>query len=148
MYITDTYPQGFCSAAHISKVDEWLTRALKLSEADAKATESQLLELDAHLILRSYIVGYDLTPADVAVWGAIRGNKIALGAIKKGALFNLVRWYKFVDETVPWVSAAIQSANAQAQARKAAQSSSGGSYGIGLPNTDKGVVTRFPPEPS
>ena len=130
------------------QVEEWLGRASRLQATDPKATEAQLLELDAHLTLRSYIVGYSLTAADVAVWGAIRGNKIATATIKKGAIVNVTRWYKFIDESNPWVSAAIQSANAQAQSKKTAKSAEGGSYGIGLPDTEKGVVTRFPPEPS
>ena len=130
------------------QVKEWLSRASRLQATDPKATEAQLLELDAHLTLRSYIIGYSLTAADVALWGAIRGNKIATATIKKGAIINVTRWYKFVDESCPWISSAIQSANAQAQSKKTAKSAEGGSYGIGLPDTEKGVVTRFPPEPS
>ena len=121
---------------------------MKLTTADAKATESQLLELDAHLVLRSCIVGYDISPADIAVWGTIRGNKVAYGAIKKATMVNVSRWYRFIDERCPWIASAIQSTNAQAQAKKVAKSAEGASYGIGLPDTDKGVVTRFPPEPS
>ena len=82
------------------------------------------------------------------MWGAIRGNKIAYASIKKGAMLNVSRWFKFIDETCPWIANAIQSANAQAQSKRSAKSSEGASYGIGLPDTEKGVVTRFPPEPS
>lgn len=115
---------------------------------DFKCVEKSLLEFDAHLLLRSYIVGYDITVADLAIWGAIRGNKIAHAAAKKGAMINLGRWFRYIDETNPWISAAVQLANAQAQAKKSAKSSEGASYDIALPDTEKGVVTRFPPEPS
>ena len=110
--------------------------------------EGPLLELDAHLTLRSYIVGYSLTIADLSAWGGIRGNKVAYAAIKKGAMLNITRWFKFIEETNPWIAIAVQSANAQAQAKKTAKSSEGASYDIALPDTGKGVVTRFPPEPS
>lgn len=110
--------------------------------------EGPLHELDAHLTLRSYIVGYTLTIADLSIWGAIRGNKVAYAAVKKGNMLNISRWFKFTEETNPWIAAAVQAANAQAQAKKATKSSEGASYDIALPDTDKGVVTRFPPEPS
>ena len=107
-----------------------------------------MYELDAHLILRSYVVGYSLTLADLAVWGAVRGNKVAYAAVKKGNILHVSRWFRFVEETNPWIANAVQSANAQAQAKKATKSAEGASYDIALPDTDKGVVTRFPPEPS
>ena len=115
---------------------------------DAKATQGQLFELERHLTLRSCLIGYSITAADVAFWGAIRGNKVAAAAVKKGALINVSRWHRFIEESCPWIAPAIQSVNAQAQAKKEAQSARGANYGIGLPDTDKGVVTRFPPEPS
>ena len=105
-------------------------------------------EFDAHLTIRSYIVGYSLTIADLAIWGAIRGNKVAVAAVRKGNMINLGRWFKFIEETNPWIATAVQSANAQAAAKKATKSSEGASYDIALPDTEKGVVTRFPPEPS
>lgn len=115
---------------------------------DFKSVEAPLQELDAHLTLRSYIVGYSLSVADLSVWGAIRGNKFSYAAIKKGNILNVTRWFKFIEETNPWIATAVQTANAQAQAKKSAKSSEGASYDIALPDTDKGVVTRFPPEPS
>lgn len=115
---------------------------------DFKSVEGPLLELDSHLTLRSYVVGYSITVADLSVWGTLRGNKIAYAAIKKGSFLNVSRWFKFIEETNPWITAALQSLNAQAQEKKSAKSKEGGSYDIALPDTEKGVVTRFPPEPS
>ena len=105
-------------------------------------------ELDAHLTLRSYLVGYTVTMADFSIWGAIRGNRVVYAAIKKGSMVNLCRWFRFVEETNPWVPAAVLSLNQAAHEKKAAKSKDGASYDIALPDTDKGVVTRFPPEPS
>ncbi|KAL8767941.1 MAG: hypothetical protein Q9209_005729 [Squamulea sp. 1 TL-2023] len=131
-------------------VDEWVNdgRVSNLAPTDFKSIEGPLLELDYHLILRSYIVGYTLTAADLAVWGAIRGNKVAYAAIKKGSMINVTRWFKWIEETNEWIAPVVQSLNAHAQERKVAKSKEGANYDIALPDTDKGVVTRFPPEPS
>ncbi|KAL8902481.1 MAG: hypothetical protein Q9207_004679 [Kuettlingeria erythrocarpa] len=127
---------------------EWTDRAHRLAPPEFKSVEGPLLELDSHLTLRSLIVGYTITPADLAFWGAIRGNKVAYAAVKKGAMLNVTRWFKYVEESNPWLASVLQSINAHAQERKAAKSKEGASYDIALPDTDKGVVTRFPPEPS
>ena len=107
-----------------------------------------MLELDSHLTLRSYVVGYTLTIADLTLWGAIKGNKMAFAAIKKGSMLYVSRWFKFVEETNQWITAAVQALNAKSDERKSAKSKEGGSYDIALKDTAKGVVTRFPPEPS
>lgn len=107
-----------------------------------------MLELDSHLTLRSHVVGYRLTVADLAVWGALRGNKVAYAAIKKGAMLNVSRWFMYIEETNSWIADAVHALNAHAQEKKSAMSKAGGSYDIALPDTEKGVVTRFPPEPS
>lgn len=106
-----------------------------------------LSELEAHLTLRSYIIGYSLTVADLLVWGAIRGNKVAAAALKKG-LNNVNRWFTLIEAAYPWISKGHAEFNASHQKKKAAASSAGGNYNIGLQHTEKGVVTRFPPEPS
>ncbi|KAI4094523.1 MAG: hypothetical protein LQ339_007484 [Xanthoria mediterranea] len=131
-------------------VEEWVVggRVSNLAPTDFKSIEGPLLELDHHLTLRSYVVGYTLTAADLAVWGAIRGNKIAYAAIKKGVMINVTRWFKWIEETNDWVAPVVLSLNAHAQERKVAKSKEGANYDIALPDTDKGVVTRFPPEPS
>lgn len=107
-----------------------------------------MLELDSHLTLRSHVVGYRLTVADLAIWGALRGNKVAYAAIKKGLMLNVSRWFMYIEETNAWITHAVHALNAHAQEKKSAMSKAGGSYDIALPDTEKGVVTRFPPEPS
>lgn len=84
------------------------------------------------MILRSFVSGYFLSTPDIALWGALRGNRIAAAAIKKGALINLTRWYKFVEELCPWATSAVQTLNAAAREKKLAKSKEGGSYDIAL----------------
>ncbi|KAL8988846.1 MAG: hypothetical protein Q9177_002139 [Variospora cf. flavescens] len=138
----------FWQGHSVDLVYEWIARTQGFVSTDFRSVEGPLLELDSHLTLRSYVVGYTVTPADFAVWGAIRGNKVAYAAVKKGVMLNVSRWFTFVEETHPWIASAVQSLNAHAQERRANKSKEGASYDIALPDTDKGVVTRFPPEPS
>lgn len=53
-----------------------------------------------------------------------------------------------MEDTNQWITAAVQALNAKSDERKSAKSKEGGSYDIALKDTAKGVVTRFPPEPS
>lgn len=129
-------------------MEEWLARLPQLAAKDYKSLEPHLLQLDAHLTLRSHIVGYSLTVADLAVWGAVRGNRVGAAAIKKGAITNLCRWFEYIEETNHWIASAVQTLNASATEKRAAASRKGGSYDIELKDIGNGVVTRFPPEPS
>lgn len=60
---------------------------------------------------------------------------------------NLTRWFRFLEELCPWATSALEAMNAAAKEKKA-KTSQGANYDIALLNTEKGVVTRFPPEPS
>lgn len=119
-----------------------------LTTLDFKAIDPVLQRLDSHLLMRSFVVGYSLSTPDIALWGALRGNRVAAAALKKGSLVNLTRWYRFLEELCPWTTAAVESMNAVAKEKKVAKSKEGASYDIALKNTENGVVTRFPPEPS
>ncbi|KIW01589.1 glutamate-tRNA ligase [Verruconis gallopava] len=133
-----------------SAIQEWQDRAQKFTVKDRKALDAPFAELDAHLTLRSYIVGYSLTDADTAVWKAIRENHIAGSFVKQGLLINVTRWYKYIEETNPALSAAAAKpakAAAKEQIDKVAKEE-GANFEIGLQDVGDHVVTRFPPEPS
>ncbi|KAL1955191.1 hypothetical protein VTO42DRAFT_8956 [Malbranchea cinnamomea] len=144
-YLRETYPT--LQSGNKERVDEWLKRSADLQPLDFKALDKPLKELDSHLTLRSHIVGHALTLADIVVWGILRGNRVAIAGIRKSSN-NVSRWFTYIEEAYPWVNEGVAELNASAQRKKAAASAAGGSYNIGLQNTDKGVVTRFPPEPS
>ncbi|KAL2787138.1 tRNA synthetases class I, catalytic domain-containing protein [Aspergillus keveii] len=141
-----TFP--FLNSKEEKLENDWLSELDAFTSLDFKAIDPKLQQLNNHLILRSFIVGYALSTADIALWGALRGNRVAIGAIRKGALVNLTRWFTFLEELCPWAIAALEALNASAKEKKTAKAKEGASYDIALLNTDKGVVTRFPPEPS
>jgi glutamyl-tRNA synthetase len=129
--------------AHIK---EWIERAAKFEQQDIKALQTPFAELDAHLTLRSYIVGYKLTDADATVYKKIRENPKAKTSVKQGLFRNVSRWYKNIEETNPALVAA-----AAVVARPdtfGVTMKEGDNFEIGLQDTEHGVVTRFPPEPS
>ncbi|KAF2405284.1 putative Glutamyl-tRNA synthetase, cytoplasmic [Trichodelitschia bisporula] len=129
-------------------IKEWIERATQFSVKDRKALEAAFTELDAHLTLRSYIVGYSLTDADVAVWKAIRENHLAYSFIKQGLLVNVSRWFRYIEETNPTVTSLPQMPAKSKAATEEKKKEESGNFEIGLEDTSKGVVTRFPPEPS
>lgn len=130
------------------KSEELSQLATNLAPLDFKAIEPHLIALDKHLTLRSYIDGYTITDLDSKIWVTLRTNRVAAAFLKKGTSLNLVRWYQFIEQTHPEIQEEIKLKDEAEKAKKTAASKAGASYNIALPNTEKGVVTRFPPEPS
>ncbi|KAK3308770.1 uncharacterized protein B0T15DRAFT_118155 [Chaetomium strumarium] len=128
-----------------SKVMDW---APSLSAPDFKAVEAVLLELERYLTLRTYLQGYQLSTADKDIWTALRTNKVANGIVRKGSLTNVARWSSFIEASHPEIQGEIKAAQTKEKEKRAAASRAGGNYNIGLKNTENGIVTRFPPEPS
>lgn len=93
-------------------------------------------------------MGYFLSVADLVIWGVLKGNRVAASAIQRGTYVNITRWFKYIEEMCPWTVGVMEELNAQAKQKRATKSKEGASYEIALKDTDKGVVTRFPPEPS
>ncbi len=125
-----------------SKISDW---APSLSTPDFKAVEAVLLELEQHLTLRTYLDGYQLSAADKDTWAALRTNKVANGIVRKGhstTSTNVSRWLSFIEASHPEIQGELKSGEAEHKPKRTAN------YSIGLQNTENGVVTRFPPEPS
>ncbi|GAB1193063.1 tRNA synthetases class I, catalytic domain-containing protein [Aspergillus pseudonomiae] len=139
----------FLNAKDQKLENEWLSQLDTFTTLDFKALDPLLQGLNTHLLLRSFVVGYSLSTADIALWGALRGNRVAVSAIRKGALVNVTRWFSFLEDLCPWATSALEALNAAAKEKKATKGKEGSAnYDVALLNTDKGVVTRFPPEPS
>jgi glutamyl-tRNA synthetase len=130
------------------KTQELSQLASGLTAPDFKAVEPLLIALDKHLTLRSYVEGYTISAVDTTIWVTIRSNKVANAFVKRGILANLGRWFAYVEETHPEIQEQIKAKDEAERARKAALSKAGASYNMALQDVEKGVVTRFPPEPS
>jgi hypothetical protein len=122
--------------------------ATALAAPDFKAIEPHLIALDKHLILRTYVEGYSLSEADQNIWVTIRSNKVANAFLKRGALPNLARWFNYIEQSHPEIQEEIKAKDEAEKARKAGLSKAGANYNMALQDVEKGVVTRFPPEPS
>jgi glutamyl-tRNA synthetase len=127
--------------------NHWVTFGLtRLGGKDFKATSAALEELNNHLTLRTFLVGYTETIADVTVYGALSANGQAISAIKRNHLPNLVRWFKYIG-AIDRIGRVVEDFKAELTSKKKTKSKES-NFEIGLLDTDKGVVTRFPPEPS
>lgn len=144
--LVETFPT-ILRGKHTELEDEWVKFGLtRLGGKDFKATSAALEELNNHLSLRTFLVGYTETIADITVWGALNANGQAISAIKRNHLPNLVRWFRYVA-SIDRVAGAVDAFKAELNNKKKAKSKDS-NFEIGLLDTDKGVVTRFPPEPS
>lgn len=103
--------------------------------------------LDDHLAFRTFLVGHDITAADWALWGAIKGSVKIIGLLKNNKHVHLSRWFSHL-ESLESTQSALASL-AEAKSNKARSNKTAASFALGLENAKEGqVVTRFPPEPS
>ncbi|EMG47348.1 GUS1 Glutamate--tRNA ligase [Candida maltosa Xu316] len=157
-YLAQTFPQLLTEK---SKSQEWVKSALeKLYVKNFKDLATDLEKLDHHLNFRSFVVGYQYSLADVAVWGVLRANALMGSIIKSGAYANISRWYNLLAEDKRFEGSVELLSKSLAELKKAAKTAktaaAGGkkeshkaSFEIDLPGAEMGkVVTRFPPEPS
>ncbi|KAK6198045.1 tRNA synthetases class I, catalytic domain-containing protein [Scheffersomyces amazonensis] len=154
-YLSEKFPSVVSDAKESQKWAEFALNHLYIK--NFKVLSTDLETLDAHLNLRSFVVGNGYSLADYAVWGALRANALMGSIIKNEVYINISRWYNLLasdkrfENTIEFYT---KSVNELRKSLKAA--STGGkkethkaNFDIDLPGAKIGeVVTRFPPEPS
>lgn len=151
---------------HAQGSEEWIKFAnTELVVKDFKKLSVSLEKLDAHLNFRSFVVGYEVTLADAAVWGALRANGVIASVIKNQVFTNVTRWYTLLEADKRFGGIVDLINRSIAESKKAATAARGKSgsadaagskkqvhkanFEIDLKDAVDGqVVTRFPPEPS
>lgn len=159
-----------------SQVDQWMEFAH--TQCVEGKLESALAFLDQHLRFRTFLVGFDLTLADVAVWAALTSTETAPAGAHAARWFNMLnarQEFKMVAGKIRGLELRASKLATQTKAKtkgdKPAKEGKGGgkkgkdsSSGDGAKKTKSGlstaecpplegakegrVVTRFPPEPS
>eukprot|EP01027_Heterolobosea_sp_BB2_P027329 GEZU01042660.1.p2 GENE.GEZU01042660.1~~GEZU01042660.1.p2 ORF type:complete len:732 (-),score=325.35 GEZU01042660.1:227-2395(-) len=145
---------------------KWFTFA----NNELKSTQSEKFEvayqkLNAHLQMRTFFAGYDITLSDLAVYEALKVNFNQWNGFK--AVFgpqvpHLVRWFTYLD-THPTIQnaskmllqavkkgASTKETTSKSDTKKNTQlETTEGSFEVDLPDVEIGkVVVRFPPEAS
>ncbi|KAF9161062.1 hypothetical protein BGX21_010852 [Mortierella sp. AD011] len=133
-----------------SLIDDFIDKSQDIiNSTDFKTLDVIFQQLNHHLTLRSYFVGYKVSVADIAIWGALKANAIFARQLKTGKDLGvyLARWFNHISAQA-YVEVALSDfakANDSTKVAKADQ----GSFDINLVDAEMGkVVTRFPPEPS
>lgn len=122
-----------------AEVDHWLEYSIS-TLGQSSATPTSLSQLDAILAPRVYLVGHQLTLADIAVYGSIR----ALRSLSLPSYPNLERWATFCRSKEPFTTVSEKMPLEEPKAKQADV----GKF-VELPGAEVGkVVVRFPPEAS
>ncbi|KAI9355924.1 tRNA synthetases class I, catalytic domain-containing protein [Zopfochytrium polystomum] len=142
---------GTADPVKASQIDYWLDFCVDSLAPTAafKPLSAAFSKLDSHLKLRSFLVGYHLTVADIACWGALRSSPIFNKQLRAGSDIGtyLQRWFSHV-ESLDFVNQALSDIEKAVNDSNKAKKDQG-SFDIGLKDAQPGkVVTRFPPEPS
>ncbi|KAI5857471.1 glutamyl-tRNA synthetase [Durotheca rogersii] len=116
------------------KADELVAASTSL-DGDFKSIEPHLLQLGKHLTLRTYLSGYSLSDLDAKAWDAIKSNRVA------------VSFFTYIEQVHTEIQVEAKAADSARKTKPQAASRAGASYNLAL-RAEKGVVTRFLPEPS
>jgi len=143
-------------------IDMWLDFAQDrlIGVNDFKQLSGAFATLNQHLKMRTFLVGYEVSMADLFVWGGLKASNIWSRVFKNKSdeHLHLIRWYQFiggqpsVQSALTLVQKASQDIGRTSSKKEAANSNAtqgSSTFGLELPGAEKGkVVTRFPPEPS
>jgi glutamyl-tRNA synthetase len=150
-YLATEFPEVILAK---KESEEWIKFSYeKLLVKDFKKLSVDLEKLEAHLNLRSFMVGYKISAADIAVWGALRANPVMGSVIKNSVYINVTRWYQFLESDKRFSEMALLLSTSLAEIKKLAtggkKETHKANFEIDLIDAKDGeVVTRFPPEPS
>ena len=134
--------------------EEWIKFSYeKLLVKDFKKLSIDLERLESHLNLRSFIIGYKITAADIAIWGALRANPVMGSVLKNSVYINVTRWYQFLESDKRFGEMPTLLSTSLAEMKKFSKNGKKeihkANFEIDLIDAKDGeVVTRFPPEPS
>lgn len=141
---SDLYSQ---SALVKSQIDRWIDYS-EQAMSDFKTVTAFLALINSHLTLRSFLVSHQLSLADIAIWGKLKGVPLFQQQIKSGTWSGqpISRWYSHVA-SLEYVCQAFNVLDKAKDGFKDRKDQ--GSMDIPLPDAEMNkVVTRFPPEPS
>jgi len=90
------------SGNNAKAVDDWIDFALnKLQKAEFSKTPVLFEELDNHLKMRTFFVGYQVTLADIFLFSSLKGSLPWTKIVKNGEALqrhpHLLRWYSFIE---------------------------------------------------
>ncbi|KAG0454808.1 hypothetical protein HPP92_024100 [Vanilla planifolia] len=84
-------------ALESAQIDEWLEYAMVFSSGSQFA--SACMHVDDHLALRTLLVGYNLSIADIAIWSSLAGTGQRWESLRKSRKYpNLVRWFNSIAD--------------------------------------------------
>lgn len=82
-------------ALESAQIDEWLDYASIFSSGSQ--FEAACAHVDSHLVLRTFLVGYSLSIADIAIWSALAGIGQRWESLRKSNKYqHLVRWFNSI----------------------------------------------------
>ncbi|KAL6046191.1 glutamate--tRNA ligase [Balamuthia mandrillaris] len=145
-----------------SDVDQWIDFSVQRLHKDTPnpAFVAACDLLNKHLALRSYLSGYSITLADVAVWASISAHPSWANISKSKNSQHILRWLLHCDSLPEFQKVGNQYlARAAPESKLPKQSGKEGAAAVRkkaskakyveLAGAEEGkVVTRFPPEPS
>jgi glutamyl-tRNA synthetase len=149
VYLRDLYEshQGITTPEKSTTIDNFLHE--QVAGTEFALVEANLDRINQFLALRSFMVGYHVSLADIHMWSQLRSIPSFMKQIKTGqiARVHLHRWFQTI-ENQPMVQKALLHIQEQTQLINKSKKDQG-SFEIDLIGASEGnVVTRFPPEPS
>ncbi|XP_072436857.1 bifunctional glutamate/proline--tRNA ligase isoform X1 [Chiloscyllium punctatum] len=138
-----------CNLLEQTEVDHWLEFS-KTRLASSAVFPAAIQELNYALSLRTFLVGHELTLADLCVWAALKESSLCQQQLGQNKLSTHVkRWYNFLGAQNAFQSVCTKWATVTPQNTMMSEKKEDRGKFVDLPGAEIGkVVVRFPPEAS